>query len=53
MAVAREGCAVPGAAAAAPPHGPPCAVAALVALSFSGAIGLTFLMLGCALEYYG
>ncbi|XP_009707562.1 PREDICTED: leptin receptor gene-related protein, partial [Cariama cristata] len=30
-----------------------CAVAALVALSFSGAVGLTFLMLGCALEYYG
>ncbi|XP_039929319.1 leptin receptor gene-related protein isoform X3 [Hirundo rustica] len=28
-------------------------VKALVALSFSGAIGLTFLMLGCALEYYG
>lgn len=27
--------------------------AALVGLSFSGAIGLTFLMLGCALEYYG
>ncbi|TKC48970.1 hypothetical protein EI555_004179, partial [Monodon monoceros] len=27
--------------------------AALVALSFSGAIGLTFLMLGCALEDYG
>uniref|UniRef100_G3U6A7 Leptin receptor gene-related protein n=1 Tax=Loxodonta africana TaxID=9785 RepID=G3U6A7_LOXAF len=26
---------------------------ALVALSFSGAIGLTFLMLGCALEDYG
>ncbi|POI34137.1 hypothetical protein CIB84_002111, partial [Bambusicola thoracicus] len=26
---------------------------ALVGLSFSGAIGLTFLMLGCALEYYG
>uniref|UniRef100_A0A8D2P395 Leptin receptor gene-related protein n=1 Tax=Zosterops lateralis melanops TaxID=1220523 RepID=A0A8D2P395_ZOSLA len=37
----------------APPHRPPCAFAALVALSFSGAIGLTFLMLGCALEYYG
>ncbi|XP_035747642.1 leptin receptor gene-related protein [Egretta garzetta] len=36
-----------------PPHRLPCAVAALVALSFSGAIGLTFLMLGCALEYYG
>uniref|UniRef100_A0A8C0MFQ9 Leptin receptor gene-related protein n=2 Tax=Canis lupus familiaris TaxID=9615 RepID=A0A8C0MFQ9_CANLF len=28
-------------------------VKALVALSFSGAIGLTFLMLGCALEDYG
>ncbi|XP_065512239.1 leptin receptor gene-related protein isoform X2 [Caloenas nicobarica] len=28
-------------------------IKALVALSFSGAIGLTFLMLGCALEYYG
>ncbi|RMC08784.1 hypothetical protein DUI87_15035 [Hirundo rustica rustica] len=42
---------MPGAAAV--PHRPPCAVAALVALSFSGAIGLTFLMLGCALEYYG
>uniref|UniRef100_A0A674K408 Leptin receptor gene-related protein n=1 Tax=Terrapene triunguis TaxID=2587831 RepID=A0A674K408_9SAUR len=28
-------------------------VKALVGLSFSGAIGLTFLMLGCALEYYG
>ncbi|XP_069498078.1 leptin receptor gene-related protein isoform X2 [Ambystoma mexicanum] len=26
---------------------------ALVALSFSGAIGLTFLMLGCVLENYG
>ncbi|KAG7259133.1 hypothetical protein CRUP_016700 [Coryphaenoides rupestris] len=25
----------------------------LVALSFSGAIGLTFLLLGCALEQYG
>uniref|UniRef100_A0A8V0ZQY8 Leptin receptor gene-related protein n=1 Tax=Gallus gallus TaxID=9031 RepID=A0A8V0ZQY8_CHICK len=28
-------------------------IKALVGLSFSGAIGLTFLMLGCALEYYG
>ncbi|KAG7259132.1 hypothetical protein CRUP_016699 [Coryphaenoides rupestris] len=28
-------------------------VKALVALSFSGAIGLTFLLLGCALEQYG
>ena len=28
-------------------------VKALMALSFSGAIGLTFLMLGCALEDYG
>ncbi|XP_021111246.1 leptin receptor gene-related protein isoform X1 [Heterocephalus glaber] len=28
-------------------------VKALVVLSFSGAIGLTFLMLGCALEDYG
>ncbi|NXO76112.1 OBRG protein, partial [Sitta europaea] len=28
-------------------------VAALVALSFSGAIGLTLLMLGCALDSYG
>ncbi|XP_077132711.1 leptin receptor gene-related protein [Ranitomeya variabilis] len=27
-------------------------IKALVALSFSGAIGLTFLMLGCALETY-
>ncbi|KAG8555018.1 hypothetical protein GDO81_017545 [Engystomops pustulosus] len=27
-------------------------IKALVALSFSGAIGLTFLMLGCALESY-
>ncbi|KAG8437130.1 hypothetical protein GDO86_007995 [Hymenochirus boettgeri] len=27
-------------------------IKALVALSFSGAIGLTFLMLGCALENY-
>ncbi|XP_009318923.1 PREDICTED: leptin receptor gene-related protein [Pygoscelis adeliae] len=36
------------------PHGePPPAPSTLVALSFSGAIGLTFLMLGCALEYYG
>ncbi|XP_070324123.1 leptin receptor gene-related protein isoform X3 [Odocoileus virginianus] len=31
----------------------PISVSALVALSFSGAIGLTFLMLGCALEDYG
>ncbi|KAF6344814.1 leptin receptor overlapping transcript [Rhinolophus ferrumequinum] len=28
-------------------------IKALVLLSFSGAIGLTFLMLGCALEDYG
>ncbi|XP_028938863.1 leptin receptor gene-related protein [Ornithorhynchus anatinus] len=28
-------------------------IKALVGLSFSGAIGLTFLMLGCALEDYG
>ncbi|XP_006634916.1 leptin receptor gene-related protein [Lepisosteus oculatus] len=28
-------------------------IKALVGLSFSGAIGLTFLMLGCALEEYG
>ncbi|XP_055498038.1 leptin receptor gene-related protein [Leucoraja erinacea] len=28
-------------------------IKALVGLSFSGAIGLTFLMLGCALEQYG
>ncbi|CAL8343841.1 unnamed protein product [Merluccius merluccius] len=28
-------------------------VKALVGLSFSGAIGLTFLLLGCALEQYG
>ncbi|KAM3866050.1 leptin receptor gene-related protein [Diretmus argenteus] len=28
-------------------------VKALVGLSFSGAIGLTFLLLGCALELYG
>nr|XP_033772913.1 leptin receptor gene-related protein [Geotrypetes seraphini] len=27
-------------------------IKALVGLSFSGAIGLTFLMLGCALDYY-
>lgn len=26
---------------------------ALVGLSFSGAIGLTFLLLGCGLEQYG
>nr|XP_020848776.1 leptin receptor gene-related protein isoform X1 [Phascolarctos cinereus] len=30
-----------------------CLAHALVALSFTGAIGLTFLMLGCALEGYG
>ncbi|CAB1317848.1 unnamed protein product, partial [Coregonus sp. 'balchen'] len=28
-------------------------IKALVGLSFSGAIGLTFLLLGCALEQYG
>lgn len=28
-------------------------LSALVGLSFSGAIGLTFLLLGCALEQYG
>lgn len=28
-------------------------IKALVALSFSGAIGLTFLLLGCGLEQYG
>lgn len=30
-----------------------CLSPALVGLSFSGAIGLTFLLLGCALETYG
>lgn len=30
-----------------------CFSLALVGLSFSGAIGLTFLLLGCALEQYG
>uniref|UniRef100_A0A3Q4GXF5 Leptin receptor gene-related protein n=1 Tax=Neolamprologus brichardi TaxID=32507 RepID=A0A3Q4GXF5_NEOBR len=30
-----------------------CLVLALVGLSFSGAIGLTFLLLGCAIETYG
>ncbi|XP_072505855.1 leptin receptor gene-related protein isoform X2 [Notamacropus eugenii] len=34
-----------------PPH--PRTRRALVALSFTGAIGLTFLLLGCALEGYG
>lgn len=28
-------------------------VSALVSLSFSGALGLTFLLLGCALEQFG
>ncbi|KAM9322583.1 leptin receptor gene-related protein [Pholidichthys leucotaenia] len=28
-------------------------IKALVGLSFTGAIGLTFLLLGCALEHYG
>nr|XP_002750968.2 leptin receptor gene-related protein isoform X3 [Callithrix jacchus] len=36
-----------------PSSGDMAGVKALVALSFSGAIGLTFLMLGCALEDYG
>uniref|UniRef100_A0A8D1L2X7 Leptin receptor gene-related protein n=1 Tax=Sus scrofa TaxID=9823 RepID=A0A8D1L2X7_PIG len=36
-----------------PNSGDMAGVKALVALSFSGAIGLTFLMLGCALEDYG
>uniref|UniRef100_A0A8B9CLE7 Leptin receptor gene-related protein n=1 Tax=Anser brachyrhynchus TaxID=132585 RepID=A0A8B9CLE7_9AVES len=35
------------------PAGNMAGIKALVGLSFSGAIGLTFLMLGCALEYYG
>ncbi|CAK6441226.1 unnamed protein product [Pipistrellus nathusii] len=36
-----------------PSSGDMAGIKALVLLSFSGAIGLTFLMLGCALEDYG
>ncbi|XP_064445083.1 leptin receptor gene-related protein isoform X2 [Mirounga angustirostris] len=53
---ARPGASPPGSSVprSAPPPPPlPSFKQTLVALSFSGAIGLTFLMLGCALEDYG